>query len=241
MHLCFWNIPPVTFTVLLTNPTKLEMLLLYKINALILPTFLGWGSLHHRVLIWDIVKEPINKKIEYVLHPPLLPSWVFHSDTGNKPPVMSSQIQPLRYSHKTGGDIFAHTAATSLLFFLIRVGVKCLSQYFCDIFFPVSPQACHPKKRSRTDFCDNFCMFCLLSISSALATSTFWRQVFRPPLFDSISLLTLHFLRSLPYHLLPSALALQISFSWLSIIPLSLSHRLLCLDLLWCLLFCSST
>lgn len=106
------------------------------------------------------------------------------------------------------------------------------------LFFPVSPQACHPKKRSCTDFCDNFCMFCLLSISSALATSTFWRQVFRPPLFDSISLLTLHFLRSLPYHLLPSALALQISFSWLSIIPLSLSHRLLCLDLLWCLLFC---
>lgn len=145
-HLCFWNIPPVTFTVLLTNPTKLEMLPLYKISALILPTFLGWGSLHHRVLIWDIVKEPMKKKIEYVLHPPLLPSWVFHSDTGNKPPVMSSQIQPLRYSHKTGGDIFAHTAATSLLFFLIRVGVKCLSQYFCDFFFLFLPKPVTPRK-----------------------------------------------------------------------------------------------
>lgn len=104
-------------------------------------------------------------------------------------------IQPLRYSHKTGGHTFAHAAATSLFFFFL-IQSWMLIMILLWLFFSCFSPCLYPKKRSCTDFCDNFCLFCLLSISPALATSTLWRQV-SPPNFDSISLLTLHFLRSL--------------------------------------------
>lgn len=197
-------------------------------------------SLHHRVLIWDSVKEPINKKKkEHMLHPPLLLSWVFHSDTENKPPVTSSQNN--HSGTATKQEVTYLPMLLLLLFFFFPNQSWMLITILLWLFFPVSPHACHPKKRSCTDFCDNFCLFCLLSISPAPATSSFWRQVPSPQFWFNFFINSSFPEISLPYHLLPSTLALQISFSWISIIPVSPGHKLLCLHLLWSLFFCSLT